>query len=230
MIEEGKYSPLTGTIGFIMAPTSVVAQKFYDWQTRVFRKTIVSLRLKEKKYTCFHDIMALLQPLASSATKWVFVPVGTNITAMFSNCSFGQDPSPLSVISVNHCGVKGIRLTAVSNAHRGEKYDARIIEIYSPNSGSILDIERSIYCANDGGKWKFGTSGKPYPFEDEAQYKEKQIQKRFSLNDVWRFMRHFEIDANNESFYIGAKNSKLYEVSMEGGLLPNVKEYELDEL
>lgn len=230
MLEDGKYSPLTGTICFFMAPAILVAQRFHTWQAPLYKRTTASLEICSRAYTRFDDIMNLLQPLTSRATKWVFVPVGENISAMFSNCWTGLDPSPLSSLAVNHCNTKGIRMTVVSRNHRGKRYDSRILEVYSPDAEDPFRVERSIYCANDGGKWKFGTSGKPYPFEDISKYKNKNIRERFSASDVWAFLSHFNINANNEEFYINSENGMLHEVFIKGGPLPNIREVALEDL
>lgn len=225
MLADGKFSPLTGTIGFIMAPASHVAQMFHRWQAPLYRKTNISLEITPVPFLSFDDIMTLLQPMTSRASKWLFVPVGQNITALFSNCWTGLDPSPISALSVKHCKTKGIRMTMVKHGHRGKKYDSRIIEVFSADGEKPFRIERSVFCSNDGGKWKFGSTGKLYPFENKSNYERKIIKDRFSDDDVWAFMNYFKINANDENYYISANSEPLYEVSMRGGLLPNMREY-----
>ena len=34
-------------------------------------------------------------------------------------------------------------------------------------------MSRSIAAANDGGRWVFEVFGKPYPFEDQEQYRQR---------------------------------------------------------
>jgi hypothetical protein len=229
MISAGEYSPITGTIGFVEGEPHEVANAFFKWQAPLFAKTTSPLEIEEQDSMSFSDAMTQLSILTTRASRWIFMAAGVGHTAMFSNCSRGLDPSPISPLAVKKCRKKGFRVTAVSNVHRGKKYSSRIVEVFSPECSNPFNIERSLYCANDGGKWKFGSSGTPYAFEDESRYESPSVKDRFTINDVWEFMRHFQIDGDSESFY-GGERRKAYKVFMNGELLPNMKEVLLSEI
>ena len=229
MISTGEYSPITGTIGFVEGEPREVANAFFDWQAPLFAKTTSPLEIEERGSISFSDAMKQLSLLTTRASRWIFMAAGVGHTAMFSNCCRGLDPSPISPLAVKKCRRKGFRVTAVSNGHRGKKYSSRIVEVFSPECSNPFNIERSIYCTNDGGKWKFGSSGIPYPFEDQSKYEMPSIKDRFTISDLWEFMRHFQIDGDSESFY-GREHQQAYRVFMNGKLLPNMKEVLLSEI
>lgn len=211
MLSNGKYSPITGTIGFVEGYPIDVANAFLGWQAPLFAKTTSALAIEEQDSISFSDAMSQLSTLATHASNWIFMSAGVRYTAMFSNCSQGLDPSPIWPLAVKRCRKRGFRITAVSSEHRGKKYPARIVEVFSPDCSNPFNIERSIYCANDGGKWKFGSSGTPYSFEDHTKYEITPIMERFTISDLWKFMSHFQIDGDLESFY-GGEHKKAYRV------------------
>lgn len=229
MLSEGKFSPITTTIGFIEAKPLEVATAFYDWQAPLFRKTTSPLEIEALDSIIFEEAMGKLSLLTSRASRWIFLPAGSSYTAMFSNCARGLDPSPISPLAVKRCGTKGFRVTATKRSHRGKKYSSRIVEAFSPDSSEPFNCERSIYCANDGGKWKFGSTGNPYSFENLVKYELQPVKERFTIGDLKEFMMHFQIDVDSESFY-GGDGQNSYQVFMKGELLPNMREYFLSEI
>ena len=72
------------------------------------------------------------------------------------------------------------------------QYRATILEYYSKGVE-----QRHIFVANDGGKWTFGESGTPFPFEDTAVYKVRAIKNRFTNVMLLGYLKELGIDLSN---------------------------------
>ncbi|HEY9102331.1 MAG TPA: hypothetical protein VIM95_09625, partial [Chitinimonas sp.] len=89
------------------------------------------------------------------------------------------DPSPPNALSAR-LGVDAMRVEMADQVvdpatRQVMEYGATILECHSKG------VERRhIFVANDGGRWKFGQFGEPFPFEDTMAYQAKSIKARFT--------------------------------------------------
>ncbi|WNG43884.1 hypothetical protein F0U60_07085 [Archangium minus] len=80
-------------------------------------------------------------------------------------------------------GCRGMRVVAVPHTLRQDKgrYGTVIFELYGPQQTDWLNYLRTIYAMNDGGRWVFGQSGEPFPFEKLEQYQARKVRDRFTF-------------------------------------------------
>jgi hypothetical protein len=119
-----------------------------------------------------------------------------------------------------------VRKTPTGEAGR---YGATILELYAADSDgcSFLNVQRSIFAANDGGRWKFGANGQPLDFEQLECYKARQIRDRFTPELLDEYLQHFGIRFFSPDFYEVPQPA--YLISKEGPCAPGMKEYSLAE-
>ena len=166
--------------------------------------------------------------------RLLFLPTRSNWTAYFENGWRGNDVSAVSVLN-RRLGCRVIRAAYIPHTIRktptGQRgrYGATILEIYAakPIAGSPLNVQRSIYVANDGGRWKFGAHGEPLPFEQMERYQAKTIRDRFTPDMLDDYLRHLGIVFFSADFYSVAQPA--YLISKQGPTYPGVKEYSLEE-
>lgn len=76
-----------------------------------------------------------------------------------------------------------------------------MFELYSGYPKEYLNSERAVWLANDGGKWKFGTSGDVQSFEQTERYNEQRLIDRFTCGMLEDYCKAFGINLFEESFY-----------------------------
>ncbi len=105
----------------------------------------------------------------------------------------------------------------------------RSLSFYVEDSSgcSFLNVQRSIFAANDGGRWKFGANGQPFDFEQLERYKARQIQDRFTPEMLDDYLQHFGIDFFSPDFYQVPQPA--YLITKEGPCAAGMKEYSLAE-
>ena len=120
------------------------------------------------------DLFPNLEPLSMASDRALLVANGKNWTSYFNNSLLGSDVFlEVSRLARTHC-CTGLRIVKKPKATIFEAYDCPERGGEAPNN-----YRRSIYAARDG-KWTFGSSGAPYPFEDISLYEAKRIRDRFT--------------------------------------------------
>jgi hypothetical protein len=172
----GKFS---SSFGLVQSPAHLVAESFLTWQQGILREWGFGLDMVEYPGTLGEALNELYPRTAPIVTKYLFWPLDKNWTLYFDNGVNGTDAGPPGILS-SRLKVNAIRVGMADeaiNRTSGQvtQYRATIFEYYTDG------IERRhVFAANDGGKWKFGESGEPFPFEKTEAYKVSPIRDRFT--------------------------------------------------
>ena len=185
---DDRYAPITSEIGFLECDVKIATQTYADWMRPIQAKLGVTVETCEIRGDFVTKMLALLPLTNIQCRRTLFVPTQSRWTAYFDNGWRGTDAySAVSYLcTIIEC--QGIRAASVPNTIRktaaGTRgcYGATILELYAAsNEGcSFLNTKRSIFAANDGGRWQFGVHGEPLEFEELAQYEARRIRDRFT--------------------------------------------------
>ncbi len=105
--------------------------------------------------------------------RTLLVSNSENWTSYFANGLLGSDvfPPVSRIAATQRC--TGLRVVKAPKATIFEAYEC------PERGGSITNHRRTIYAARDG-RWTFGSTGDPYPFENVSNYEAKTIRDRFT--------------------------------------------------
>ena len=125
-------------------------------------------------------------------------------------------------------GCRGMRVGAVPHTLRGDKgrYGGVSLEVYGPQNVGLRNILRTLYAVNDGGRWVFGQSGTPFPFEKLEQYQAKRVRDRFTFDMLKEILHHLGLSPFEEDFYLPG-GAPAWLTERRGPVLPTQKEYTL---
>lgn len=199
-----RFGILGTSSGLVQADVTTVADCFLKWQSEIggkFNFKMKSEPLLESHETALLKLFPLVAPISK---KYLFLPTINGWTAFFSNAIMGTDAAgPMHILS-QRLKTVAIRATAcphtmpekISKDSHG-MYGANILEVYN----EMGDIARSIFAANDGGKWKFGQSGEPFPFEDLLKYQIKNIKDRFTEEMLKKYLSTLAVDVFDDTAF-----------------------------
>jgi hypothetical protein len=228
------YAPITSEIEFLECEANTAADAFQEWQHPIQSGRGVRLNRREFIGEFSTKLESLLPLTSHEARRILFVPTASEWSAYLENGWRGNDVSTVSHLSrVMRC--RAIRAVSVPHSMRktptGElgRYGATILEVYAADSSgcSFLNVQRSVFAANDGGRWKFGANGQPFDFEDLERYKARQIRDRFTPGMLDEYLRYFGIQFYSPDFYNVSQPGFL--ISKEGPCAAGLKEYSLEE-
>ncbi len=183
----------TEQVGYFEAAPAELA----DWIARGFE---TEWKTHSAGIASMEEAVALLPPGGTDVTRYLCVPVGS-WTALLSNGPLGTDVGVLPSYAARELGSRAIR---VVNVDDDAAYPARVLEVYGPDGGPPLAMERSIVAANDGGRWVFEMSGSPYPFEDQAAYVRRTKASRFTSDMVFQYLRGLGVPIDADPNWTGA--------------------------
>ena len=174
--------------GLIKGGCEMVSQGFLDWQMTFLPE--YGMRLTEEPIagTISDALCKLLPRTAPIVTRYLFWPLNEEWTLYFDNGRLGTDASPPSVLA-SRLHTDGIRISLTDHAvDRSSKqvlqYGATIFE-YFENATA----RRSVFVANDGGKWVFSQEGTAFPFEDESSYRARLVRDRFPKTLLLQYLQ-----------------------------------------
>lgn len=195
---ENGYAPLTTNLFFLKSDFRSIADLslsyFRSWAKGEWPvgSDLVGGGLEE--------LIRGLEPLRSSATRFLVVPTRSPWTAMFSNCRDGMEQSLPSVLARRlHCaflrvvdapGSDEVRRAPVAMPARMFNYVADM----SREDAASRDIELLV---EDG--WEFEERGSPLPGEDTSVYRARRLRDRFPHSQLRALCllvgtRPFELD------------------------------------
>lgn len=187
------FEKIASSFGLVKLSCNAVAQEFLAWQQEILKGSGFSLALHERNGEICSALGELYPRVAPIITKYLFWPLDENWTFYFDNGITGSDAGPPCVLS-SRLSVDAIRVAMVdetveSSSGRVTRYRATIFEYYSRG------IERRhIFASNEGGKWRFGHSGEPFPFENVAAYRARSMQDRFTEAMLLDYLRALGVD------------------------------------
>lgn len=128
---DGRFAPITNTIGFIQCDRACATQFFFDWQQDIQKKRGVAL-VQETIPSDLESAILRLLPLTSvERRRYLFIPTRSNWTTFLDNGHQGTDVfSPLSYLAKNLSCV-AVRATCVPEGQI-KQYPATILELYGP--------------------------------------------------------------------------------------------------
>jgi len=105
-----------------------------------------------------------------------------------------------------------------------------ILEVFGPEQpGTIGNTVRSIYAANDGGRWVFGHFGEPFAFEQVEKYQERRVRDRFTFEMLKDYLRHLGLSPFEEDFYL-PPGSRAWLIQKTGPATTGGRQYTLEEV
>jgi hypothetical protein len=119
-------------------------------------------------------------------------------------------------------------VVAVPHTLRDDKgrHGAVMLELYGPKETHWLNYLRTLYVSNDGGRWVFGQSGEPLPFEKQERYQARKVRDRFTFDMLEEYLHHLGLSPFQEDFYL-PQGSSAWLVEKTGPVVPAQKEYTL---
>ena len=204
LLLNDRHAPITSEIGFLECDIETAAKAFCLWQNEILEQHGMRVELTDLPGNLDSVLLHLLPLTRPIACRAVFVPTQGRWTAYFDNGARGTDAASSMAVLARRLNCRGLRVVCVPNTmprhltrdSRG-RFGATILECY----GSQAVPLRTIYAANDGGKWRFGESGDRFPFEEIESYQSKRISNRFTCEILDRYLKHLGVAAFDEAFY-----------------------------
>jgi hypothetical protein len=190
-----KWHPVTNDYGLVRAPLSEVVAALSAWHSSFgtnYSRSLICVSL-DSAFTS-------LLPLANSKMRKLFIQTKSDWTACFQNGIQGSDPFPaMSFLAQKHewlaMRICATQENAVSPAVIWEVYASALM------GGDSLSYRRSIAAVNDGGRWTFDSSGKPFEFEQLDAYTRKRVRDRFTKDMLDEYLGTFGIRAFDDDFF-----------------------------
>ena len=188
-----RYIPITHTVGFLEAdlPTVIAADK--KWRTALGGYAFRPLQTK------FPGLLDSLLPLTGPLLRYVWVRTVGQWTAYFDNFVNGSDPfGPVSYLA-QQIGCRGITIGYRPQSSKAE--GGTSLSMFGPEKTYFLNYVRSISAINDGGRWRWDTSGTVQPFEETQQYTMRRIRDRLTPDMLARYSNALGIRLFEDAFY-----------------------------
>lgn len=224
------WEPVTSSSGFIQAPIDKVTRAFLNWNEEIFAGHEVQFQTQQVSGQ-IEEVLMNLSPLTSPLpTKYLFIPTASPWTAFVDNGWRGTDPVSAMSVLAEKLACAAMRVTYVEHTMPSKvtkdtlgEYGATILEVYAADGS----CRRTIYAANDGGKWKFGQSGEPYPFENLTLYTAKKVRNRFKLETLIEYLAKLGLSPFDRSWFLPPHNPTATLVTKIGATMFDHKEYPL---
>ena len=222
LLLDDKFAPITKGIGFIECDVKSVCEAYDLWMTEILHPHEMRIEMENVKGN-LESVLRKLPPLTMPIlTRFAFVPTQSAWTAYFDNGKLGTDAAGVVKVLADKLNCRGIRTVLTPNTMPSKpsretlgRYGATMLEVYGPDRKPI----RIIYAANDGGKWVFGESGVPFPFEEVERYKARIIRDRFTGEMLDNYLKHLGIVAFDETFYAPSNTGSI--LARKHGKLPD---------
>lgn len=198
---EGRFAPITSTIGFLRYDSTHAVKFFFDWQEKIQAERGVVLTSTEIEGELGSAIAQLLPLTSVERRRYLLIPTNSDWTAFLDNGHRGTDVfSPLSFLA-EKLSCEAVRATYISEGVN-KQFPAVIFELFGPTQSDFLNYLRSVAVAYDGKKWIFSAEGQPQPFEEVNRYSNKRIQDRFTAEMLRDYLAALGIYAFDPEFYL----------------------------
>ncbi|MFL5345037.1 MAG: hypothetical protein ACJ8AT_09590 [Hyalangium sp.] len=232
LLLEDRWAPVTSEMGFLELGAEQAAQAFATWQRGLPTSRDSTIEVIPVSGT-FEQALSRLLPLTSGERqrRYLFIPTRSAWTAYVNSVWTGTDAaSPMGTMA-RRLSIRCLRVVAVPHTLRGDKgrYGGVMLDVFGPDQPEkILNYVRSIYAANDGGRWVFGHSGEPFPFEQVEQYQARRVRDRFTFEMLKDYLRHLGLAPFEEDFYL-PPGSRAWLIQKTGPFTTVGREYTLEE-
>ena len=233
LLLEDRWAPVTSEMGFLELGAEQAAQAFATWQRGLATSQGSTIEVLPVSGT-LEQVLSRLLPLNGGETqRRLFIPTRSAWTAYVSSQWTGTDASSPMRYMARRLSIRCLRVVAVPHTLRkngGVRYGAVILEVFGPKQpGKIGNTVRSIYAANDGGRWVFGQFGEPFAFEQMEKYQERRVRDRFTFEMLKDYLRHLGLAPFQEDFYL-PPDSRAWLVQKTGPFTTPGREYTLEEV
>lgn len=227
--------PITSSMGFIQCMPDVASRAFIQWQQPIQAARGVELARREVLGD-FPSRAEELLPLTSvEARRFLFAPTRSSWSAYLDNGWRGTDAYSVVSTLCQSVGCRGLRVvcreeSATNDAGRGGGVGATILEVYEASTVGcqFLNTRRSIFVANDGGKWRFEANGDQLEFERPEYYSASRVRERFTPSILGEYLQQLGIEFFSSDFYEAGTPS--FVVSKIGPSAKGLREYSLSDL
>ena len=193
------FAPITFKIGLLNCSYCRAHTAFVEWGKKIYE--VVEF---EEEDSSLEQKLERLKPLEPVPRQQLMVStVSDDWVAFFDNGSGGSDPVSTVGYLAQQLACRGLIATAVPNTYKDGKglYGAVQFELFAPHCTEFLNYERSVFAANDGGRWAFGATGIGQPFEETEQYTNRRIIDRFTPDMLRRYCHALGVYIESHEFY-----------------------------
>jgi hypothetical protein len=228
LLLEDRWAPVTSELGFLETDAEHAARAFAAWQGGLMAPRGIAVAVRPVSGPLEQALSALLPLTGGERRRHLFMPTRSPWTAYVDNAWQGTDAASAMAYMARTLGCRGMRVVAVPQTLRGDKgrYGAVMLEVYGPRQTDWLNYLRTLYAANDGGRWVFGQSGEPFAFEKLEQYQARRVRDRFTLDMLKEYLHHLGLSPFEEDFYL-PRGTAAWLVEKTGPVVPTHKEYTL---
>lgn len=228
LLLEDRWAPVTSELGFLELDAERAARAYASWQGGLLVPRGITVGVHPVSGTLEQTLSTLLPLNNAEMRRHLFIPTRSPWTAYVDNGWQGTDAASVMSYLAQALGCRGMRVVAVPHTLREDKgrYGAVIFELYGPQRTHWLNYLRTLYAANDGGRWVFGQSGEPFAFEKLEQYQARKVRERFTFDMLREYLLHLGLAPFQEDFYL-PPGSSAWLVEKTGPVAPSQKEYTL---
>ena len=188
--------PVTKDLGLIDASVDSVATTVVRWSATFGQ------RRKSRRVDSLEDALKSMEPLSADMRRMAIVPTQAGWSAVFQSGINGSDPGSLMPVLAGRLRTSAMR---VCSSPPSVKYPATIWENYlgtaTPENETVAPHGRTICAANDGGRWRFLSSGAPYDFENIENYLKPRVGDRFTRELLATYLARFSLYPFDDAFY-----------------------------
>ncbi|HZH17330.1 MAG TPA: hypothetical protein VE057_23445 [Archangium sp.] len=228
LLLEDRWAPTTSELGFLETDAEHAARAFAAWQEGLLAPRGMSVGVHPVSGPLEQALSALLPLTSPEALRQLFIPTRSHWTGYVENARGGTDAASAMSYMAETLGCRGMRVVAVPHTLRKDRgrYGAVMFELYGPQRTDWLNYLRTLYAANDGGRWVFGQSGEPFPFEKLEQYQARRVRDRFTFDMLKEYLHHLGLSPFEEDFYL-PQGAPAWLVERTGPVSPSHKEFTL---
>lgn len=217
MLGRAAFAPITNSLGFVRCPIETVAAKYSEWLREILHPDLVTAtNVANGPVSALRQLLPLTSPV-SVRSLWMATTTGWSV--YLDNARRGTDAGSVVSVMSRMCGAVGVRAVAQSLG-----FEATILEVF----GETGAARRSIFAANDGGRWKFGQTGEPLPFEDLAAYARRPLRSRFTQDMLRVYLAKLEIHAFQSEWYVCERSNPAILVERSASRIQGLREFPLD--
>ena len=228
LLLEDRWAPITSDMGFLESDAKRAAQALSSWQGGLLASEGVTVEVRPVAGSLEQVLSALLPLTDGEKQRHLFIPTRSAWTAYFDNGYRGTDAVSAMSYLAQMLGCRGMRVGTVPHTLRKDKgrYGIIALEVYGPRQTEWLNYLRTLYAMNDGGRWVFGQSGEPFPFEKLERYQARKVRDRFTFDMLEEYLHHLGLSPFREDFYL-PQGAPAWLVEKTGPVISAQKEYTL---